>query len=323
MTTASLSKAIAEDPDFDREVDKFISHIINVLDDENEPSDEISVASESLSNLTTETDQMSVATDQSMRWNVGNMQDVFASFFSIEAHAPTKTELDNKLILSQVEKVKEAHDSLMIILRVLLRTVAVAKASVPDRPKLHIALAMIHEGLLFARQVIRVNKNNISKALIEAWFRTLNETSKTFGPLKQRAELLGKKMAKKLKKHSDIAKKRVLSFVDIVLGDTSLLHALERGDWRLSLMRIEHALVTASITDEVTCEQLHKGAILLVRATALVDHYEHFPESALTLESGILLLFLSTKTSHRERKTGRVKLQHVELKQMRCVLQSS
>jgi hypothetical protein len=267
MQTASLSKAIAEDPDFDRELDKFISHIINVLDDSsgNDTNDDVSVASESVSALTnvTEADQMSVATDLSLQWHV-NMQEMFASFFAVEAHAPVKSGHDNALVLSQVQKVKEAHDSLSIILRVLLRTVAVARASVPDRPKLHIALAMIHEGLLFLRQVIRVNKNNISKPLIEAWFRTMNEISKTFGPLKQRAQALGKKIAKKMKKHSDVAKKRVLSFVDTILGDNLLLHALERGDWKQVLLRIEHALVKANITDEATCEQLHKGAILLV-----------------------------------------------------------
>lgn len=262
---ASLSKAIAEDPDFDREVDKFISHIIHALDDSNQDTHDeiISVVSESMSNVTSEIDQLST-TDQSMSWNVGNVQDIFTSFFAVEANMPIKAELDNELVLTQVEKVKEAHDSLAIILRVLLRTVAVAKTSVPDRPKLHIALAMIHEGLLFIRQVIRVNKNNISKPLIEAWFRTVSEISKTFGPLKQRTEVLGKKIAKKMKKHSDTAKKRVLCFVDIILGDTLLLHALERGDWRQSLLRVEYALVKASITDEVTCGQLHKGAILLV-----------------------------------------------------------
>ena len=273
---ASLSKAIAEDPDFDREVDKFISHIIHALDDNNQDAkDEImSITSESVSNLTTETDEQLSTTDQSLSWNMGNMQDIFTSFFAVEAHAPIKAELDNELVLTQVEKVKEAHDSLAIMLRVLLRTVAVARASVPDRPKLHIALAMIHEGLLFIRQVIRVNKNNISKPLIEAWFRTVSEISKTFGPLKQRTEVLGKKIAKKMKKHSDIAKKRVLSFVDIILGDTLLLHALERGDWRQSLLRVEYALVKASITDEVTCEQLHKALVLLVSLASA--HYLTF-----------------------------------------------
>lgn len=264
---ASLSKAIADDPDFDKEVDKFISHIISLLDDDREDNDdEVSVSGESMSNLTVETDHMSVATDYSLNWRVGGMQEIFSSFFVVEVNEPIKkSEPNNPLVISQVEKVEQAHDSMSIILRVLLKTVAVARASVPDRPKLHIALAMIHEGLLFVHQVIRVNKNNISRQLIEAWFRTLREVAKTFGPLKKRLQTLGKKIAKKMKKHSNIAKKRTLSFVDIVLGDTMLLHALERGDWRQSLLRVEYALVKASITDEATCEQLHKGALLLVR----------------------------------------------------------
>ncbi|KAL3796710.1 hypothetical protein HJC23_010010 [Cyclotella cryptica] len=262
LFAASLSKAIAEDPDFDREVDKFMTHIINVLDD-NKDAEEISLTSESVSdggNSSIQSDQLRViaAHEQSQHWN---MQDTFASFFAVNPKKPVKTEPDNELVQSQVQKFQEAHHSLSVILRVLLRTVAVAKASVPNRPKLHIALAMIHESLLFVRQVVRVQNKNISKALIEAWLRTMNEISRTFGPLKERTAALGKKMAKKLKKHSDIAKKRVLSFVDIVLGDTALLHSLERGDWKLSLLRLEYALVKSNITDEATCEQLHRGVL--------------------------------------------------------------
>lgn len=263
--TASLSKATAEDPDFDREVDKFISHIITVLDENNNDSDELSDTSESVSNVTAETDQWSTVAEQSLDWKMGNIQDIFASFFIVEAHHSAKTELENEFVSSHVQKAKGAHDSLIVILRVLLKTIAVTKAAVPNRPKLHIALAMIHEGLLFVRQVIRVNKNNISEALIETWFRTLNEITRTFGPMKQRVKILGKKIAKKVKKHSNIAKKRVLSLVDIVLGDTLLLHALERGDWKQLLLRVEYALVKANITDDATCEQLHRGVILLVR----------------------------------------------------------
>ena len=208
----SLSKAIAEDPEFDQEVDKFINHIISVLDDHKD-ADEVSVTRGSLSKgeSTVDADQISVATEQSQQNTDWNIQDVFASFFAVEHKKPVQPETDHQLVLTQVEKFRGAHHSVSIILRVLLRTVAIAKATVPDRPKLHIALAMIHESLLFVRQVNRVQNKNISIPLIEAWFKTVNEISRTFAPLKERFEMLGKKMAKKMKKHSDIAKKRVLS----------------------------------------------------------------------------------------------------------------
>lgn len=283
-------------------------------------TDDRSVTSESVSNLTsaTDIDQMSVTTDQSLQWSV-NMQDLFASFFAAETSTSIKPALGDELALSQVQKVKEAHDSLTIILRVLLRTVAVAKASVPNRPKLHIALAMMHEGLLFIRQVIRVNKNNISKPLIEAWFRTLSEISKTFGPLKQRSEKLGKKIAKKMKKHSDIAKKRILSFVDVILGDTLLLHALERGDWRQALLRVERALVKASITDEATCQQLHKGAILLVRGSAINVLLSSFVSTMLLS----VLYYYSIKTWPQEKMMAQVKPRQRGLKRRQFGLPSS
>jgi hypothetical protein len=70
---------------------------------------------------------------------------------------------------------------------------------------------------------------------------------------------------RKMRKHGSVAKRRILRFVDIILGDTRLLHALELGNWRESLLRFEVAVVKAGIMDTATCEQLHSGVAIMVR----------------------------------------------------------
>lgn len=72
------------------------------------------------------------------------------------------------------------------------------------------------------------------------------------------------KILEKLRKHGTIAKRRLLRFVDICLGDTLLLPALELGDWKTALLRFEAAIVKSDIADKKTCEQLRKGIKILV-----------------------------------------------------------
>ena len=165
---------------------------------------------------------------------------------------------------------EEAHDSAMILIRVLMRTTAVARASVTDRPKLNMALSVILEGLLFIRQLLRIHKKHTSSKLVQAWFRTLNGMSTTFRPIQQRTAALWDKILEKLRKHGTIAKRRLLRFVDVCLGDTLLLPALELGDWKTALMRFEAAIVKSEIADKKTCEQLRKGVKILVSFFSLL-----------------------------------------------------
>lgn len=260
-------------------VDKFVSHIIGLLD-ENIASQksskhddvvvsDISEADVSLSTLDSATvisggvnSVKSNESDVTYGWNIS---DLFGNFFMTpveEENAITEEDAD---ILRQTQAFEDAHDSAEILIRVLLRTITVARASVPNRPKLHMALAVIHECLLFVKQVLRVQKKHTSKRLVEAWFRALNELSDTFGPLKKRGKKLGVRLAKRFKKHGNVAKKRILRFVDIILSDTQLLFALELGDWRKALARLEDSVVKASITDATTVEQMHKGISMMVR----------------------------------------------------------
>jgi hypothetical protein len=171
---------------------------------------------------------------------------------------------EEKQIMSQTQAFEEAHDSVLVLIRVLMRTTIVARASVSNRPKLHIALSMIHEGLLLIRQLLRIHKKHTSTKLLQAWFRTINEISTTFGPWRQRTAALWDKMLRKLSKHGTVAKRRLLRFVDICLGDTLLLPALELGDWKTSILRFEASIVKSEIADKKTCEQLRKGVKILV-----------------------------------------------------------
>ncbi len=268
LFATSFSKAIAEDPDFDAEFDKFFSHILKLLDGKKDDDDD-SQSGNSQNRIDgtglfvspPEAETITKEIDAIESWNINDM---FARFF-VDSMKDDVSSSGNKDTVLHAQAFDEAHESAMIFIRVLTRTVTVARASVPDRPRLHIALAMIHEGLLFVRQILRVQQKHTSKKLIEAWFRALNEISTTFGPLKQRAAALGVQIAKKLRKHDSIAKRRLLRFVDIILGDTQLLHALELVDWRQTLSRLEVAIVKSGIIDEATCEQLHRGVLMVVR----------------------------------------------------------
>jgi len=196
-----------------------------------------------------------------------SINDMFGCFF-VDPLKDANSSRTNQDVLIKLQAFEETHDSAEILIRLMLRTITVARASVPDRPKLHIALSTMHEALSFVRQIFRVQKKHTSRKLIEAWSTLMIELSTTFGPLKQRTAALGVQMAKKFKKHGNVAKRRILRFVDIILGDTQLLHALELGDFRLSCTRLENAIVHAHITDAATCERLHKGVILMYKHLA-------------------------------------------------------
>ena len=279
--------------------------------DEKKDSDETSLAETDDTTKSPPSPQETVAEEAEPEptSNWWNWNDLMKAAFCVE---PKKKEVknvtENEDVLRQAKAFEEAHQSAEILIRVLLRTLTVARASVPDRPKLHLALASCHEVLLFVRQILRVQETHTSKQLIEAWFRALHEISETFGPLKQRTAALGVQIGKKFKKHGSIAKRRLLRFVDIVLGDTRLLHALELGDWKLALSRLEVAIVKAGVTDAATCDQLHKGAVMMVSSSNRSMGSELFVTVNQYLQF-YLSLFLSIKTSPRVRRIEKARPQ--------------
>lgn len=271
LFAVSFSKAIAEDPDFDREFNKFISHIISILEGDEEPMIDHEVSPTKDDAKDDEDGEVDTAnnplfpsvdtpSDDMLTWT---LQDIFKCIWS-EEEKSVEMALEEKQIRSQTQAFEEAHDTAMILIRVMMRTTILARASVSNRPKLHIALSMIHEGLLLIRQLFVIHKKHTSTNLVQAWFRTINEISATFGPWRQRTAALWEKILEKLGKHGTVAKRRILRFVDICLSDTLLLPALELGDWKSAGLRFEAAIVKSEIADRKTCDQLRKGVKILV-----------------------------------------------------------
>ena len=296
----SFSKAIAEDPDFDSEFDKFVSHIIDMLDGKIGDEDSSSDAQKGNDDNGVRKDMPAteINTNGAHAAEIWNINDILGWLF-VDTNKGDKSVSTDREVTRNAKAFDDAHESAQIFIRVLLRTISVAKAAVPDRPKLHIVLAMIHEVLLLVRQILKVQQIHTSKKLIEAWFRALRELSDTFGPVKERAVILGVKMDKKLRKHGSVAKRRILRFVDVILGDTLLLHALELGYWRESLVRVEVAIVKAGITDAATCEQLHNAVSIMVRAAPPMSM--HYRGLNLILCSSLFSVQKSSPTQKRQK----------------------
>lgn len=157
----SFSKAIAEDPDFDKEVDKFVSHIVSLLDEKSDIGmgmDKATVDSKQTkksSGLCPTSPCQANDAEGTVGWNINDM---FSCFFVDPMGDSVDPMEDNQDVLMHTQAFDEAHESAEILIRVLLRTITVARASVPDRPKLHMSLAAMHEVLLFVRQVLRCQK---------------------------------------------------------------------------------------------------------------------------------------------------------------------
>jgi hypothetical protein len=271
LFAVSFSKAITEEPEFDREYNKFISHIISILEGGEGSADSNSSSTQDKNkeqiDLSVTSDPDPVVPEDPVTWS---LQDIFKCIWT-EDNKNVEIFAEEKEVLAQSQAFEEAHDSAMILISILMRTTAVARASVSSRPKLNIALSMIFEGLLLIRQLLRIHKKHTSSKLVQAWFRTLNGISTTFGPLRQRTAALWDKILEKLRKHGTVAKRRLLRFVDICLGETLLLPALEVGDWKTALTRFEAAIVKSEIADKKTCEQLRKGVKILVSLMSLIS----------------------------------------------------
>ena len=140
-------------------VDKFVSHIINLLDEtiasqKGSKRDDIVVsdileADQSRPDSPTASSccESSVKSNESDFLAGWNINDLFGNFFTPAEQENVVTDKDSD-ILRQTQAFEDAHDSVEILIRVLLRTVTVARVSVPNRPKLHMALAVIHECLV-------------------------------------------------------------------------------------------------------------------------------------------------------------------------------
>jgi hypothetical protein len=276
----SFLKAVDEDKDFDDGVNEFMSSIITFLDRLDSPStgdDESDAGQGMLHHCVSNdfeveciADKESIAdapkAEDGQEPGFWFMNDILGGLFgSNERNEKVSPEDESVGSRGREESSSDDHntsfyDKTFAILRTLMKTVSIARASSTDYPHFTLALAIAYDGLLFVRTIFRVQQKNVSEQSLEVWKRALEEISSTFGPIKERLEKIGLGIAQRMEKQGRRAKIRVLKFVDTILGDERLLLAMEQGEWDQCALRLESAIIHARILDEKGLEQYRKIA---------------------------------------------------------------
>jgi hypothetical protein len=125
------------------------------------------------------------------------------------------------------------------------------------------ALAIVHESLLFIHNVIKVQQVNMTEASIAGWKETVDKLATLFGPMNARVKKVGNGIIQRLEDHGKVAKVRALSFAELLVVDDKLIESLEAGDGADCIARIEDAAVSAGIINEDARAQYHKLVTLL------------------------------------------------------------
>ena len=177
-----------------------------------------------------------------------------------------KTEFDNDIPV--IKKKKSYFNRAFAVLRTIMKTVSIARASSVDHPHFRMALAISYDVLLFLRTILKIQQRNTSVESLMVWKRAWGEIIATFGPIKERLESIGRGIANRMEHQGRKAKVRVLKFVDTILGDERLLFAMEQGEWDRCLARVEIALVEAEVIEEKNLIYYRKAA------TFIYDHIQ-------------------------------------------------
>mmetsp|Transcript_741 Transcript_741/g.870 ORF Transcript_741/g.870 Transcript_741/m.870 type:complete len:1995 (-) Transcript_741:61-6045(-) len=164
---------------------------------------------------------------------------------------------------------KESYKKVYAFLRTTTRTVAIAKSCCSDKPNLKMALAIIHEILIFIHNVIKVQQVNMSQTSIDAWRKTLEEFSVVFGPMNSRLQSVGNGILQRLQEHGKIAKVRAFRFVDTLISDELLMKYLEDGDIAKCMQQVESAVINANIIDAESCAYYHQIGLTLFNTITL------------------------------------------------------
>ena len=267
-------KAVEEDSDFDEGVNEFMTAIIEFLerlDDPDSDSEEADGATSTCvagdfevelvaEGITLDSDEELEQVTEPGFWIVN---DILGGVFRPE---PSQEEVNGSVdSKGDARGPKEDsgttyYDKAFSILRILMKTVSIAKADSVEHPHLRLALAICYDFLLFIRTVIRVQKKNSSVHSLQVWQRAFEEIALTFGPIKERLEKIGLGIAQRMEKQGRKAKIRVLQFVDTVVADEKLLFAMEQGEWDQCLLRVEMALIKSKIIQEESLFYYRKTA---------------------------------------------------------------
>jgi hypothetical protein len=150
------------------------------------------------------------------------------------------------------------------------------------------ALAIIHEVLIFIHNVIKVQQVNMSKKSVDAWHKTLFEFTEVFGSINKRLQSIGNGIIQRLQEHGKIAKVRAICFADTLISDDLLMKYLDKGDLKKCLLQVESAVVSANILDKESCAQYHQIGLAIYNTLAPRD--ERNQEAALRSGKKITVL---------------------------------
>lgn len=266
MLWKSFLRAIEEDEDFDDGMNEFISTMVSFLDNFDVSNDGDDGDSESSDNLVITASNSMDATESDPSENnwVYNVFGIFG--FSENTQIVSNESIEIELQPAEVDENKslqKSYNRIYGVIRTMMRTIAITRASCVDEPDFKLALSICHEVLLFVKTVIRVQQKNTNPYSIKVWQRALEEIASTFGPAKERLERIWEGIVERMEQQGKRAKVRILRFVDIVVQDDILLLSIEQGDWGRCFVHLEVALVKAQIIDEENREHYHRTAKFL------------------------------------------------------------
>jgi hypothetical protein len=184
---------------------------------------------------------------------------------------------------------QESYKKVYTVLRLMMRTINIAKAKCTDKPNLKLGLTIVHEFLLFIYNAIKVQQVNMSKKSIEDWINTLKLLEEVFGPTNARLRKIGSGIFDKIEEHGKVAKIRAIKFADYLVSDEKLIASLETGDISEVILRVEDAAIAANILSENLKAQYHELGVQLYHA--LVPNTNQNPEAA--YRNGKKLTFLA------------------------------
>ena len=199
-------------------------------------------------------------------WFGGIFQDTQSAAPSVAAISEVST-IGTYIDEEEVARSDQYYKHAFAIVRSLMQTVSVARASSADDPNLQLAFSICYEFLLFVKTVLKVQQRNVTPHSLRVWKRALEEIADTLGPIKDRLEKVGMGLAQRLEQQGKKAKVRILRFVDIVLSDERLMYSLDREDWETCIDRVEDALVKSKLLEEESRVSIHKTIMFIYSNT--------------------------------------------------------
>ena len=278
----SFLKAVEEDKEFDQGLSRFVTSVIGFLESLDHAEEKLPTKHDAPDVVVPSVGELDDA--GSARCTVTStdtfrtsqmpgfwfMNDWFGGIFQESQNTtPPVAASDVSTYIDEVEAAKsdEYYKHAFAIVRSLMRTVSIARASCADEPNLRLALSICYEFLLFVKTVLKVQQRNVTQQSLKIWKRALDEIADTLGPIKERLQKIGRGLAERMEQHGKKAKVRILRFVDVVLSDERLMAALERDDWETSIERVEDALVKSKLLEEESRAHIHKTIMFIYSNT--------------------------------------------------------